>query len=83
MSKNLQTFSGYSRSSDKIEIVFGDGTPATIYVPLEVGNYKVTAETEDYDEEGYITTYYTIKVYDANKNLIKSLVKRNLLNKRK
>jgi len=32
MSKNLQIFSGYSRSSDKIEIVFGDGTPATIYV---------------------------------------------------
>ena len=27
MSKNLQIFSGYSRSSDKIEIVFGDGTP--------------------------------------------------------
>ena len=32
MSKNLQIFSGYSRSSDKIEIVFCDGTPATIYV---------------------------------------------------
>ena len=72
MSKNLQIFSGYNRSSDKIEIVFGDGTPVTIYVPLELGNCTLTAETKEYDKEGYVETFYEIKVYDANKNLIKS-----------
>ena len=74
MSDNIKIYSGYNRSSDKIEIVFKDGTPVTIYVPLEIGNCTITAEDEDFVEEGYIKTYYTIKVYDANKNLVKEHV---------
>ena len=70
MSDKIKIVSNYAPSSDKIEIIFDDGTPVTIYLPIvvELDNVTIKANKKDY-EDG--ETFYYIEIYDGNGYLIK------------